>query len=240
MIVGEAQIETGLRVYAIGDVHGCMDQLRHLTKLIDQDLLASPVSRHQLVFLGDHVDRGPANREVIEYLIELEASDRDCIFLLGNHDERILVFMENPDLVWDDVLRWGGARTLENYRIVVRPGESHGSLSRRFSDAVPKEHKRFLKSLKISHTVGDYFFCHAGVRPHVSLNAQADHDLIWIRQDFLMHEEPFEKVIVHGHTPVDEPELKTNRINVDTRCYSSSVLTAVVLEGKSQRFIQTR
>ncbi|MEM7214236.1 MAG: metallophosphoesterase family protein [Pseudomonadota bacterium] len=239
MILDEARIDPGLRVYAIGDVHGCVDQLRQLIGQIDDDLSLYPANQYKLVFLGDYVDRGPDNRAVIDYLIELEKSERDCVFLLGNHDERISVFLENPDLVWDDVLRWGGAQTLADYGIVIRPGELHRELSERFAHSMPASHKRFLGGLKRFHIEGDYFFCHAGVRPGVRLSDQSAHDLIWIRSDFLLHEHPFEKVIIHGHTPMEAPEIRANRINVDTRCYDTGTLTAVVLEAGSQRFIQT-
>ncbi|MEM9329717.1 MAG: metallophosphoesterase [Pseudomonadota bacterium] len=239
MILGDAQIEEGLRVYAIGDVHGCIEPLLQLLNLIEADLAERPVARWKMIFLGDYIDRGPANSQVLDHLIHLQHSDTDCVFLMGNHDERISVFLREPDMVWDDVLRWGGARTLEDYGIVIGAGESHYSLSKRFASAMPDSHKDFLRTLKRSYQVGDYFFCHAGVRPGTPIAKQTDHDLIWIRNDFLIHENPFEKVIVHGHTPVSIPEVKPNRINVDTCCYNSGILTAVILEQSDHRFIQT-
>ena len=239
MIVGETKPEEGLRIYAIGDVHGCYHELCLLLEFIELDQKTFPAARHRIVFLGDYVDRGPNNRRVIEKLIELQLSEMDVEFLLGNHDERILTFINNPDLVWDDVMKWGGARTLEDYGVVPRAGESEASVHQRFSDALPREHVSFLANLKPCTHSGDYFFCHAGIRPGKSIHNQAVHDLIWIRYDFLLHEAPFEKVVVHGHTPADEVEVKSNRINVDTRCYQSGVLTAVVLEGTQVRFLRT-
>jgi len=239
MKLNQAQIEPDLRIYAIGDVHGCLVQLRELLKLIELDLDAFPIAQHKIVFLGDYVDRGPANKNVIDCLTGLQNSTHDCVFLLGNHDERVTAFLKNPDLVWDDMMKWGGARTLADYGVVPDLGESHFAVSARFSDALPDAHLEFFNALKHSFSVGDYFFCHAGVRPGVPLAKQANHDLIWIRYDFLNHEQPFEKIIVHGHTPMDEPEVKSNRINVDTHCYSTGTLTALVLEGAEHRFLQT-
>jgi len=210
MIVGEARLEPGLRIYAIGDVHGCIAQLRELIEHIDQDVSASPVEEHRIVFLGDYVDRGPANREVVEYLIELEASQRDCVFLLGNHDDKFLGLRSNPDAVAEGFLRWGGVATLRDYGIIQEPGESIARLSVRFAEAVPLAHFEFLEHLPKSYQAGDYFFCHAGVRPGVALEEQLDHDLLWIRTDFLAHDAPFEKVIVHGHTPHNSPEIRNN------------------------------
>lgn len=239
MNLSDARIDGNLRVYAIGDVHGCLDELNALIGMIEADLKTFPVSEYEIVFLGDYVDRGPENKRVIDRMIELQASLHCCTFLLGNHDERVLAFLNNPDLVWDSMMKWGGAMTLAHYGIVPHLDETSYSVSRRFGEVLPDDHLEFFKSLRYSHQIGDYFFCHAGVRPGVSLEKQAEHDLIWIRYDFLEYQQPFEKIIVHGHTPVGAPEVEQNRINVDTRCYESGILTAVVLEGARQRFLQT-
>lgn len=240
MRLEEAQIEKGLRLYAIGDIHGCLDQLNELLDAIDLDWKTFPAEQMNIIFLGDYVDRGPENRGVLDRLISLRNQRDDCVFLLGNHDERMIKFIEDPVLVWDDMMKWGGVQTLASYGVVAKPGESEASISSRFATAVPEVHLNFLKSLKYRHSEGDYFFCHAGVRPGVALQEQSNHDLIWIRTDFLMHEGEFEKIVVHGHTPQREPEVKPNRINVDTECYDTGVLTALVLEGNSHRFLQTK
>ncbi|MGI9350309.1 MAG: metallophosphoesterase family protein [Rhizobiaceae bacterium] len=239
MIIGKAKTSAGVRIYAIGDVHGCVKQLRQLMKLIEKDLAVSPVEKHKIIFLGDYVDRGPQNRQVIDVLIGLKKSSHKCIFLRGNHDDRFAGFMKLPEQAATGFLRWGGIATLRDYGIVQKPGESVERLSVRLSEAIPKLHLRFFEKLKYFHQDGDYFFCHAGVRPGVSLAKQQAQDLMWIRTDFLAHKKPFEKVIVHGHTPVGVPEIEQNRINVDTRCYDSGVLTAVVLEGKQHRILNT-
>jgi len=238
MKLTEAQIEPGLRLFAVGDIHGCADQLHKMLLLIKQDVSDRPTQRVKIVFLGDYIDRGPENRRVIETLMSLETGGLDCVFLLGNHDERMIKFIEDPELVWDAMMRWGGVQTLASYGIVAEPGEGEKSISDRLKTQVPAEHLQFLKSLKCFHVQDDFYFCHAGVRPGISLADQSEHDLIWIRDDFRSHKEPFEKVIVHGHTPQGEPEVEANRINVDTKCYETGVLTALVLEGNSHRFLQ--
>ena len=239
MIIGKAKTSAGTRIYAIGDIHGCIDPLHRLMDRIDEDLAATPAAKHKVVFLGDYVDRGPQNRKVIDFLIKLKKSSRKCVFLRGNHDDRFAGFIKHPQETAAGFLQWGGVATLRDYGIVQKPGESTLDLSARLREAVPKPHLKFLEKLKLSYQDGDYFFCHAGVRPGVSLADQKAHDLLWIRADFMACKAPFEKVIVHGHTPVSIPEIEQNRINVDTRCYDSGVLTAVVLEGKKQRFIHT-
>ena len=103
--------------------------------------------------------------------------------------------------------------------------------------ALPGSHRRFIGTLKSSFTCGDFFFVHAGVRPGVPLTKQSEEDLLWIRQDFLLYEEDFSKIIVHGHTPVMEPEVRPNRINIDTGAYATGQLTCLVLEGDKVDFI---
>ena len=210
-----------------------------LISRIDRDLTDRPVKRHRLVFLGDYVDRGPDNRGTLEVLCQLQDSARDCVFLLGNHDERVVSFIERPEMVWDDMMKWGGAKTLADYGVVGRGWESRHTVSERFRAALPDSHLAFLKSLQACYSAGDYFFCHAGVRPGIALAEQQRHDLIWIRKDFLLHQGAHEKIVVHGHTRVDVPDVQPNRINVDTGCWHSGVLTAVVLEADGHRFINT-
>jgi serine/threonine protein phosphatase 1 len=105
--------------------------------------------------------------------------------------------------------------------------------------ALSPEHMKFLAALKTSLFVGRYFLCHAGVRPGVPLERQSEEDLLWIRDEFLSSRMDFGKVVVHGHTPVEEPEVLPNRINIDTGAFATGRLTCVVLEGENHRFIRT-
>jgi serine/threonine protein phosphatase 1 len=107
-----------------------------------------------------------------------------------------------------------------------------------FASALPARHRRFLENTETGLSIGDYFFCHAGVRPGVALDQQKAGDLLWIREDFLQFGGFFGKVVVHGHTPVAEP-VRANRINIDTGAYASSILTALILEGSEMRFLAT-
>jgi serine/threonine protein phosphatase 1 len=91
--------------------------------------------------------------------------------------------------------------------------------------------------LQLSFTSGDYFFCHAGICPGVPLEAQQAEDLFWIRDEFLAAKGTHEKIIVHGHTPVEEPEIHHNRINLDTGAYISGRLTCLVLENTMKDFL---
>jgi serine/threonine protein phosphatase 1 len=111
-------------------------------------------------------------------------------------------------------------------------------LAAAFGRALPESHRRFLANLKASFVCGDYFFAHAGVRPGIPLSQQHEQDLLWIREDFLLHEESFGKIVVHGHTPVPKPDVRLNRINIDTGAYATGKLTCLVLQGEHVTFIE--
>jgi serine/threonine protein phosphatase 1 len=227
------------RIYAVGDVHGRDDVLVALFARIDEDLKAQPAAKSIEIFIGDYIDRGPHSREVLDRLIA-RRRDHNMVFLKGNHEECALsVLGESGRLAeWKQM---GGMSTLLSYG-VVPPRSDDGSqaqheIASAFRDALPDDHYRFLQSLALSFSCGDFFFAHAGVRPGIPLSQQSERDLLWIRDDFLLHEEDFGKVVVHGHTPTREPEVRPNRINIDTGAYATGRLTCIVLEADQMRFL---
>ncbi len=150
-------------------------------------------------------------------------------------------FLDDPGVA-DHWRRLGGLETLHSYGVPVsdmRSGRNYDETCVRLRDAMPPAHRRFLQSLKTSFSHGRYFMCHAGVRPGVPLDRQSDHDLMWIREEFLTSTADFGQIVVHGHTPTDAPEVRHNRINVDTGAFASGHLTCVVLEGRGHRFLRT-
>jgi serine/threonine protein phosphatase 1 len=193
-----------------------------------------------VVFLGDYVDRGPDSKGVIDRVLSLPAPFQGK-FLRGNHDQALLDFLADP-ASYDGWCDFGADETLTSYG--VRPPRDH-SLSTfcdvrdRFLQALPAEHLHFFRTLLLSWEIGDYFFAHAGVRPSAPLNQQKEDDLLWIREEFLDSSEDFGKVVVHGHTPTDGPVKRANRIGIDTGAYLTGRLTALVLDGQNQRFLQT-
>lgn len=231
-----AQAPDGIRIYAIGDIHGRADLLDRLFKQIDADL-AENSSPHAIeVFLGDYVDRGPASREVLDRLIERE-STHQVVLLKGNHKSLLANFPTDPSIL-DDWQRLGGLETLMSYGImpsINADAVAQTRLAVAFGQAFPESHRRFLGDLKTSFTCGDYFFVHAGVRPGVPLTEQREEDLLWIRQEFLLCEDDFGKIVVHGHTPVLQPDIRPNRINIDTGAYATGRLTCLVLEADTIR-----
>ncbi len=190
------------------------------------------------VFLGDYVDRGPRSREVLDALIA-RGRRHPAVFLKGNHESYLLRFLQDPEVL-DAWRLYGGLDTILSYGLTpsIAPGEQEcAALASSLIANLPKSHLRFLNSLKPSFSCGDYFFVHAGVRPGVLLSQQREEDLLWIRDEFLLHEDAYEKVIVHGHTPVVEPDVRPNRINIDTGAYATGRLTCLVLDDDERRFI---
>jgi len=231
----------GLRIYAVGDIHGRDDLLVRLHARIREDAAARPGPQPVAVYVGDYIDRGAGSSRVIDLLLGEPLPGFVSIHLKGNHEDMMLNFLERtPTLGW---LLNGGIATMASY------GVTASGLAIYFADldrvqrdlraAVPPAHSRFLRDLALMHIAGDYAFVHAGVRPGVDLDAQLPADLMWIRDKFLKSTKDFGKVIVHGHTIVDEPEVCANRIGIDTGAFASHRLTCLVLEGSKRRFLRT-
>jgi Calcineurin-like phosphoesterase len=227
------RLPEGVRIYAVGDVHGRADLLVDLLSQIDSHVAENPVSRSIEVFLGDYVDRGPNSRDVIDLLIK-RGQSRETIFLKGNHETYFVDFLGNPHCL--DVWRqYGGFETLLSYGLMP-PMRSNladrTELANTFASLLPDDHAQFLAGLMTSFTCGDFFFVHAGVQPGVPLDRQREEDLLWIRDDFLLSDEDFGKYIVHGHTPVRNPDIRSNRINIDTGAFATGRLTCIKIEGE--------
>jgi serine/threonine protein phosphatase 1 len=233
-------LPAGLRVYAVGDIHGRLDLLNKLLALVDADILLRPTKRHRYIFLGDYIDRGPASRQTVDRLIEHGAAT-ESVFLKGNH-ESIAVRCLNDLGLFYYWLRLGGLETLLSYgvspEILAGPGKIV-ELRAAFESALPPSHLHFFRSLQNSSQCGDFFFAHAGVRPNVALSRQKEDDLLWIREEFLSSSEDFGKVVVHGHTPTLDIDVSSNRVNIDTRAYATGRLTCLVIEGSCLSVIDT-
>jgi serine/threonine protein phosphatase 1 len=227
-----------MRIYAIGDVHGRADLLKKILDAIDQTLNAHPVKSVVQVFLGDYIDRGPNSREVVEILLARRRRHA-MVCLKGNHESYAGRFLDDPSILskWRRV---GGVNTLLSYGLQPSANDDPNEqqeIARAFADALPENHRRFLFGLPLSFTCGDFFFTHAGVRPGIPLSHQREQDLLWIRDDFLLHEQAFEKIVVHGHTPAQKPDFRPNRINIDTGAYATGNLTCLVLQGAEMSVI---
>jgi serine/threonine protein phosphatase 1 len=237
----DARGPEGVRLYAIGDIHGRLDLLEAMHERIRDDIAAHTPKDWRIIHLGDYTDRGPSSKGVLEFLIAAEAHDARNISLMGNHDWGLLDFLARPEpngLFANN----GGQETARSYGVELRfvPGASFLEDHAKLRDAVPEEHVAFTRSLPRFAAFGDFFFCHAGIRPGVALERQDPHDLMWIRGEFLDHPGLYEKVVVHGHTLSAEPEVMPNRINVDTGAFRSGRLSAVVIDGNEKALMDVR
>jgi serine/threonine protein phosphatase 1 len=234
------RVPAGARIFVIGDIHGRRDLLRCMARKIETDLAESPSPTALTVFVGDYVDRGPASDAVVEQLSQGDFPT-PIVPLRGNHEAMLLDCLSNPT----NVRSWcknGGLDTLNAYGVskLVRRSLSDDNVIAEFGRKLPAKHSEFLASCLPFFCAGDYFFCHAGVRPGVPLHKQKQSDLLWIREPFLSSSERFERMVVHGHTPVLNPDVRANRINIDTGAFLTGRLTCLVLEADSHRFLSTR
>lgn len=230
------RVPQGVRLYAVGDIHGRFDLLQALQRQIDEDRAAHPDRQHVEIYLGDYVDRGAGSAAVIDRLIERQIS-HGALCLSGNHEEMMLHALDERDAFchWLGV---GGYEAVLSY-LDCAPEGNKDRLWAQWRAAIPPQHLEFLHALGIRHVCGDYLFVHAGVRPGVPLAQQRREDMLWIRKLFLDHSEPFEYFVVHGHQPVDKVDVRANRMDIDTRAYESGRLTCMVLEGAERHVLST-
>ena len=233
----DAKGPEGMLVCAVGDVHGRLDLLEAMIERIEALATELRAGAMRIVLLGDYVDRGPNPKGVLDLLLHYRADPR-FVLLGGNHDFGFADFLSAPRAA-SLFARFGGKQTLASYGIDA--DFSSDALARTarnaLMDIVPPEHLYLLDDLKRSATFGDFFFCHAGIRPGIALDRQDQEDLIWIREEFLNYPGLHPKVIVHGHTPHFEPEVLSNRVNVDTRAYDSGVLSALAIFGEEKQLL---
>jgi serine/threonine protein phosphatase 1 len=238
---------SGRRLYAIGDIHGRLDLLDRLLAKIRQDIAAHGSRRPLFVFVGDYIDRGSHSRETIDRLIE-HGRDVECVFLKGNHEQVAIRCLREPAL-FERWMRLGGLETLLSYGVTpsgVTPSPVAAAAAKQivelqacFHAALPREHLEFFRHLKPSFMSGDFFFAHAGVKPRVALARQAENDLLWIRDEFLGADEDFGKIVVHGHTPNHEVDVRFNRINIDTGAFATGRLSCLVIDDATFSLIDT-
>lgn len=221
-------------IYAIGDVHGCLDQLLDVEARILADL--ERIGRNGLVvMLGDYVDRGPNSAGVVAHLRQATEGSFKRVVLCGNHDHILSSLPENPVRIPDWIAAGGGA-TLMSYGVDIdyltsRSRLSHQALAHLIAEAIPEGDLSFLKALPVSLRIGGYAFVHAGVRPGIEFHLQSDNDLLWIRDPFITKGPELDLFVIHGHTPSLRPTTGPRRIGIDTKAYATGNLTALKIDG---------
>jgi serine/threonine protein phosphatase 1 len=224
----------GEAIYAIGDIHGRSDCLRRAHALIDEDRSGGAATE---IYIGDYVDRGPDSKGAIELLVA-RARATNVVALRGNHEIMMESFLRGLTS-FEDWRRFGGLETVLSYGVDARALLARGAVRPRdLAEKIPAPHLRFLSSLKTIHTLGQYCFAHAGIRPGVPLDAQSIDDTAWIRDDFLNHPGGAGLVVVHGHSPVDDVEFHANRINIDTGAYLTNRLSVLRIDADGSRLLK--
>jgi serine/threonine protein phosphatase 1 len=223
-------------VYAIGDVHGCLDQLQALERTIAADGLGIEGEKW-IVTVGDHIDRGPKSRDVIDHVMGPAPSSFRRFALLGNHEAMLLDFFENP-AAHAYYLEEGGSETLASYRIELDAPLRSQSRALEALRGFPDDHRRFIAELPVYLSLPGWLFVHAGIRPGVPLGSQTDDDLVWIRAPFLTSQLTGGLRVVHGHTPGRDIVATPHRIDIDTHCFHTGRLSAVRVtpDGRTKFF----
>jgi serine/threonine protein phosphatase 1 len=235
LVSAPATLPPGQRVYAVGDVHGCLDRLAALHEQIAEDLASRPIAEAVLVHLGDYVDRGPETAQVIEWLVAGPpvAAGR-VVNLMGNHEMMMLTALTSiEESAANHWLSNGGADSLMSW------GVPRTTTPKEWAGRIPLRHLIFLRDLRITCRIGPYMFVHAGIRPGIGLEQQTRQDLLWIREPFLSSKKDHGFVVVHGHTPKHEPTVRPNRIGIDTGAVLGGALTCVVLEDDRLGFLRS-
>ena len=228
-----ATLASGIRIYAIGDVHGCDDRLAAMHAAILDDLAHRSIQHPLILHLGDYIDRGPAAAAVLARIAR-PIPGVTVANLIGNHEDMLLQALQSGDR--GAVQHWlanGGGETLASWGLSWRDPPAV------WEAAIPPTQLGLLHSLAVAHQVGGYVFVHAGLRPGVPLTSQTRTDMLWIREPFLSFTAALPAVAVHGHTPAPHPELRRHRIGVDTGCVLGGALTCAVLEANRVGFLQT-
>ena len=208
-----------MSIYAVGDVHGCLDQLERLLDRVQPDL-----ERDVLLFVGDYIDRGPESRGVVDYVLRLQQKypREHIICLKGNHEAMLLEFLQGVKR--ERFLFNGGLHTVLDYW-----GDNWDSLKELL---LPPQHEEFYRELLLYYETPEFIFVHGGLKPGVPLEEQQEDDLLWIRGEFITSPEDFGRLVIFGHTPFKQPLQMPNKIGIDTGAVYGNYLTCLKLPEK--------
>jgi serine/threonine protein phosphatase 1 len=229
----------GFTVYVVGDIHGRLDLLIGVQQRIDHDKSRTRSEHTAEIYLGDYIDRGPHSAGVVSRLID-RGRDTYALFLRGNHEQLLLDFLDGADCLeqWQAL---GGTATMLSYGIspsLLTRTVSAEAVRLSLNEALPDTHRHFYQQTGSYVSAGPYLAVHAGIRPGVKLEDQKTSDLLGIRQDFLQHDGDFGFIVVHGHTPVMAPDLRRNRINIDTGAFATNRLTCLRIGEDGARLLE--
>ncbi len=231
-VLAPGRLPRGQRVYAIGDIHGCLEELRALHAAVADDFRRNQPSSAVLVHMGDYIDFGPDSARVIGLLAGgPPVPGLKTVNLMGDHERTALDALSGDGAAATDWLHTGGEAALRSWGIGAEVPRTE------WGRVIPAAHVAFMQGLRSEYRKGGYLFVHAGVRPGVALGEQAEDDLLGIRQSFLASEQDFGVIVVHGHSSAPTPVIKENRIGIDTGAGCGGRLTCAVFEEDGVAFI---
>lgn len=216
--------ESSGRLYCIGDIHGCANELDILLQyLVDKEKISND---DLVVCLGDYVDRGPDSKNVVNILLEFREKFPKTRFLKGNHEDMMMNYLGYDGLNGHMYLFNGGIQTFRSYGLSTV--DAPDATLKRF----PQKHLEFFETLDSGIIVGKYILVHAGVDPSVPLEVQSLRDLFWIRDDFIEATHSFEKTVIFGHTVYSEVFYDLPyKMGIDTGLVYGNRLTCVELKN---------
>lgn len=234
----------GMRIYAIGDIHGRLDLFEALLERLAADHATRPGPAAHLVLLGDYIDRGPHSAQLLDRLANGPPAWANWTLLRGNHEQVLLDLHEGVDGFLRRLAGWldfGGRETLRSYGLPssLAFSDDLAAIGSEIGRLVPERHIALIRTMPLTHRAADYLFVHAGLKPGLEVEYQQGRDLLWIREEFLDSEADHGALVVHGHSISAQVDIRTNRIGIDTGAYATGRLTSLVLEGDSRRFLST-
>lgn len=238
---GPSHVPPHLRLYVVGDVNGRVDLLLDLLQRIAEDNRDFH-GESRILFLGDYIDRGPASKEVLDILVKGAHRGLPFQCLRGNHEDILMRFFHDHSVApgW---FHYGGLQTLRSYGFHIENANQDFddifAYRKKLRQVMPETHQQFLANLPLHARYGDYFFTHAGIHPDEPAEGQDERNYMWMREPFLSSGKDLGVTVVHGHSIRLKPEVRMNRIGIDTGAYATGHLTCLVLEDNMRRFIRT-
>lgn len=207
--------------FAIGDIHGTQTRL-----LAALSSIAEQAEHPTIVCVGDYVDRGEQSADVLRTL--KEHSDRlgpSFVCLMGNHEQMMLKFIEDPEANGERWLRYGGLQTIASFGVGLGSNRNFSIVRDQLVSVMGEELIDWLRGLPKDWVSGNIAVVHAGADPLVPIANQRSGHLLWGHPEFETVPRNDGVWVLHGHTIVPEPYAVNGRIAVDTGAYATGRLT---------------
>lgn len=216
-----------MRTIAIGDIHGCYNELKNLISSLENSGKYNK-DTDRIIFLGDYIDRGKDSKLVIEFIRNMQKNNNNVIALMGNHEDMLINYWRGIDDLW---IFNGHHATIDSY---------NGNKKQLHDDIA------WMRNLPLYYEDEHFIYVHAGVDVNKPIKKQNKDTLLWIREEFINSHKKYYKKVIFGHTPTialngmyNPVYTFTNNIAIDTGCVFGGALSAVIInDGKIEEFYQ--